>query len=93
MVKHEEDVMPSAMEVASTALTRIDIHEKVCSERYQQILDNQKSSAAEREILHLRISEVRKSITIVLLSIAGSTILLLLSIVGALIWRFVIDPR
>jgi len=71
------DINTKALEKATEALVRIESHEKVCSERYEEITDGQKA------IFH-KLDDIGNNHFNRWLVVAGSAILILLAIIGFL---------
>lgn len=76
--------------VANAAMAKMESHEKLCSERYRQIVANQNVSAQDREKLRALISDRFNSLYGFLWKITFSVIGLLVLMVLGLI-AFIAD--
>lgn len=77
----QEAVDTRALEVATEALTRVDSHEKHCSERYKTIvIQHQEVSEGQKAIFN-KLDRFQRSQFLLWLTVAGGVIGILISII------------
>jgi hypothetical protein len=77
----------AAYEIANAAMERMDVHEKLCGERYAQIVANQAISAQDRTVLRELLSSKFEKLYGFLWKIAFAVIgTLFTALAGIIVW-------
>lgn len=76
-----------AIEIATQALTRVDSHEKQCSERYGEITRQHVETTDGQKAIFNKLDQLQRNGFWMWLTVAGATITVLLTVVGYLLTR------